>query len=936
MARRRRNQLGFLGTVGTLALLVGALGAVALWPTTPGAAVLWMIMGLLVAWPVFRLRRWLRERRDRKDFSARMVPQHIRILEDCLRVCRQSGNATVRESRAELAIEKISAIDSLAPGRLADREELLRYFRAVSRTAAVEAAWRKFRTAATQRTREKQHAVVRDLVAARNITDQDLSDSFAMDSLDQQPLSLARLLAGGLGAKSDVVADPPPRSHPRVDTRPASRGDSPPAPAPRKRAAAQARWIPPGEPVAVAGLTLPGGLLYVGQPHADLDGEPALIDPALSVDLSRPDRAGVGLAYWPAYDAIGPACRAAYLEWLAGGRQDPGAAIGYVFLFFYGLERRVFMDGRDGTLPRSELEAIRAELERLRELYREDSSFEKYARAFLEVIDIAHLGRLPAVPPETAIGEGLSPGLRAALAGFAVRGEPIPAPWALSWVRAASDASVRSAVHRAPDEYRTLFTLRYEKATGGGLRVQPNKAPIRWEYRPASAALQRRLPQVMLDLPDIARLTGPLRRLEAVAARCAEDLNPYARWIARRPGARNSLPAWGLLPTDLAAVRRPAEADELQLLIEGRLGGADFCVLEAGELLSRWPCGGEGRSSKGDAVLLVQVLERLGLGLEPDVRFDGPVPMASSKAVLFRLPHGAPASPSPAYEAATLVLRLAAAVATADGAVSTTEESLLFDHVERSLALDHWEKVRLGAHFRWLSASRPELNGIKRRIARLNVAQRTALAQHLVELVVADGHIDPGEVRVLARVYKLLELDPGQVHSDLHHVAVARQQAAAEPVTVCEAPAGGSGFRIPSPSAPAAKTQGVVLDATSIERKLAESAAVSALLHGIFSGDEPAPAAPTADAVARDAADSQPHQSVAGLDEKHSQLLLRLAERPTWSRPAFEELASGLGLLPDGALETLNEAAFAVCEAPLCEDGDPLATDPAVVERLIR
>lgn len=69
--------------------------------------------------------------------------------------------------------------------------------------------------------------------------------------------------------------------------------------------------------------------------------EPALIDPALPVDVQRADRDGREMSYWPSYSAISPTCRSAYLDWLAGGRSDPGISIGYVFLFLYGLERRV-------------------------------------------------------------------------------------------------------------------------------------------------------------------------------------------------------------------------------------------------------------------------------------------------------------------------------------------------------------------------------------------------------------------------------------------------------------------------------------------------------------------------------------------------------------------------------------------------------------------
>jgi len=48
--------------------------------------------------------------------------------------------------------------------------------------------------------------------------------------------------------------------------------------------------------------------------------------------------------YWPSYCEVSPRARAAYLRWLEDGRRDESTYIGYVFLFFYGLERRLLGD----------------------------------------------------------------------------------------------------------------------------------------------------------------------------------------------------------------------------------------------------------------------------------------------------------------------------------------------------------------------------------------------------------------------------------------------------------------------------------------------------------------------------------------------------------------------------------------------------------------
>lgn len=146
-------------------------------------------------------------------------------------------------------------------------------------------------------------------------------------------------------------------------------------------------WISPGQTVNVHGLELPGGMLYVGAglPGANIGRssvEPALINPALPIDRLQPDYAGHHMDYWPSYAEIPPASRAAYLEWLAHGR-PAGAYIGYVFLFFYGIERRVLVDARTSAQARAEIPALLTEVERLLELYAANNSFRRYASDFL-------------------------------------------------------------------------------------------------------------------------------------------------------------------------------------------------------------------------------------------------------------------------------------------------------------------------------------------------------------------------------------------------------------------------------------------------------------------------------------------------------------------------------------------------------------------------
>ena len=70
------------------------------------------------------------------------------------------------------------------------------------------------------------------------------------------------------------------------------------------------------------------------------------------------------LGYYPRYQGLWPTQRAKYLAWLASGLTEPLDDIGYAFLYFYGLERRLLLD-------RADLSPIVKEVVRLLETYTE-------------------------------------------------------------------------------------------------------------------------------------------------------------------------------------------------------------------------------------------------------------------------------------------------------------------------------------------------------------------------------------------------------------------------------------------------------------------------------------------------------------------------------------------------------------------------------------
>lgn len=714
---------------------------------------------------------------------------------------------------------------------------------------------------------------------------------------------------------------------------PSDRQQRHPATSRKPSATTEECWIPSGRSVTVAGHTIECGLVYVGRdlPSASRWGgvEPALIDPRLPVDNRQPDLAGTGLHYWPSYGEIPPGSRAAYLRWLAGGRSDLRTPIGYVFLFFYGLERRLLADALQAPSVWAEANQICREVERLLGIYGDNGSFRSYASRYLDVVTTLQAGPQRVYddpPPEAATSWEIPIKLKIGLGQLSLEGKPIPSDWALAWIRAHPEARLRTPAKRCAEEFSALFAIRYRDRFRDGLMIRPNKTKLTEYYRPASAGFggQVRLP--MGNLPDISALTAPVRKLVELADRCCDELDAYSRYLGKNPDSRGSPPAVALLPHELASAHMGRETADLLDWVEGRFAAGTSTIVDGNELARQWPSDA-GKLAKSEAVALAQLLAKRGYGIEPDVRFGGPIP-GDGPTIIFRLTADAPSAPTPAYSAGAVLLHLAAAVSASDGGVTEAEERHLAIHLETALHLSKAERRRLEAHLTWLLAAAPGLAGIKRRVATLDSVQRSRVGEFLVTVAAIDGIVSPEEIDVLTKIYRLLELDSIEVYRLVHGLATV--QPATEPVTMRPATASKTGYAIPSP--PAKPGEEFVLDVERVERKLAETAAVSALLGTIFAAEEDQTPKPPSLPAGIGAAEAD---RVLGLDFAHSSLVRALGQRPLWDRSDLEAVAAEHGLLPDGALDAINEAAIEAFGEPLYDGEDDIIVNEEVLREML-
>ena len=657
-------------------------------------------------------------------------------------------------------------------------------------------------------------------------------------------------------------------------------------------------------------MVIKGGMIYVGRrlPRLEAGGreEYSLIKPDLAVRSPSFPGAVPRLPYFPAYGALDPGQRWAYLSWLASGRSDPAADIGLVFLYFYGLERRLI-----GERSEEDRADILAEVERLRGIYGSNPSFSRYSGELLAAVRVM-AGTVPdqaPVMPER--GYELPSDLRVDLGRVVADTATLSGEWLLAWLVSDQGVPSQTMAQRVAPEFRTLFLRRFARDFPNGVKVTVPKRLFNPRYRAASGSFEVSLLAESDAVPDVTALRAPLDKGNEIAARCAADLDALSRFLGKFPERRESLDAYLLLPADL----RDIEPDAVTAF-RGWLAGVvaePAALVPLAELLRRAGDVVPEKLTRPGFLTLAGKLAAFGFGLEPDPAFGARLPRLDDDMALFRLGDIPAATPSEAWQGAVLTVALAVIIAHADEQVAPEERALLHAHVDDAEGLSAGERLRLAAHLHWLLAHPPDLGGLRARAAGLPLEGRRQIGRLGIAVAAADGVIHPSEVKLLSRLYRALGLDPDTIYGELHALGTA----------AAEVPPPGPAATAPEASAP------IQLDLDRIRRIRADTARVSAVLSTVFAEDAAPEPEPIAVVVLEP--EEETVELFPGLDPGHRALLRELTVAERWPRGDYERLARSLDLMPGGAIEVINEWSFERFDEAVLEDDDPIQVNLALL-----
>ncbi|MBU2607643.1 MAG: TerB N-terminal domain-containing protein [Alphaproteobacteria bacterium] len=680
-------------------------------------------------------------------------------------------------------------------------------------------------------------------------------------------------------------------------------------------------WVPKSESATVGGRKL-GGMVYVGPaPKLGHYGElcRAFVDPSLAVSRIGNDFEGDGMSYWPGYGSITATSRATYLDWLSSGRADPRYNVGYMFLYFYGLERRFFVDKSGPT----EQQEILAEVRRLYDTYGDNYSARGYLSRFIEAANVSSRTAAEIDPVFENNDYELPLSLLLALGAKVGNSEALSADWVLSWLVCHPEHHLRTPATRCWEEFKTLFRIKFDLAHPSGMKVRTPQRNLKSSYRAASGEFEVELPITVngRQVPDISTLRAPVNEAQTFATAAMDELDKYSRYLGRNPDGRGTLEAQALLPSSLWPHFPSIELEELKAWAEALVESGG--LVPALDVIERLEGDRPEKIGKRHLTGAADALARIGFGLAPDPRYGLRSPRNEDPVMIFKLPEGLTEleTVSGGYRRALTEIALGTFIAQADGEVVPAEYAALEASARNAADLTVSENIRLLANLNWLLAVPPDMSLLRRQVKETTDKDREAFRQIALAMASADSVIQPEEVGGVEKIYRALGLDVSTVYSDLHAATMSNGLVPVRPAQEAV-----PGERIPDEGKSPNKSR-VELDFDRISATQKQTADVSELLGRIFSTDEP-------EDDADEAPDEPIQDGLGGLDPKLSAFVRVLLDREFWSEADYAELCQRFGLMASGSLETINEWAIDRFDDSLIEAYEGYEMNAEIVEKL--
>ncbi|WP_417391208.1 TerB N-terminal domain-containing protein [Gimesia sp.] len=685
----------------------------------------------------------------------------------------------------------------------------------------------------------------------------------------------------------------------------------------------------PGTTAIVDNQKLDTPLIYLVPGTLNQPYDASLIETGLPV--AKSGRGAYPLPYWPSYRQCSPEQRRNYLNWLTSGRCEANIELGYVFIYFYGLERRIIQDCKD-------TQAIIQELLRLLPIYKSSRSFQRYCSSLLWMAAITTIQTsqlrdelLRQIIDATEFWSEAN--LSALLSIYEKQNLPLP-PDVAFLVTEHDSRSPRSVVFkRHPEKFRALFSSRFSDEFKNGFRLKASKRDYNYDYRPASESLiriQSRFSQNRTLLPNTLGIPSQFKPLIQIWSEVIDDLKSFDR-VQRKSNTDQVLTAdvYEALPEELRNDDHPDSETWYQIIDQNTDDSAGVAFVPVSQLATARGISERSKLTKKQCEQILNSADCMDLCLEPDSRETGQNYRWDEFVSIFPREHDSTENLK-SYHAASILLRLGMSIAAADGTVDKDELALITIHLEQQFDLSPQESVRLEHLSLLLSRYPVDDTRLATKLQELPETQRNLIGDLLVGIASADEIITPDECKALKKTFRNLKLDPTRIDRLSDGVVSLDNDSSSE--------------------------DELVLNHDRIREIMSETSQVAEFLQNVMVEDEEAERVSVENTKEPDLKgnsnsviveqavfteektevkfESGPENnfdiSYVGLDARYHTFLEELLSRSHWSLSELETNARSQGLMLMGAIEAINEWSLETLGDWLIDESDntaQIATD---------
>jgi uncharacterized tellurite resistance protein B-like protein len=681
-------------------------------------------------------------------------------------------------------------------------------------------------------------------------------------------------------------------------------------------------WYPPGQSIFFEDIKLLGGMFYSTPKSLQWPGEPSAI--VANAPTTKPaDHSSSDLGYYPSYQHLTPTQRRAYLEWLGRGRRDPQPeqrALGHLFLFFYGIERRIILDkDREPAL----IEELLALLQHYGP-HHKSRSFRSYFSS------LAHYGSWLMGPDHyrhywprlVEIDEGKTgeEAMKLVLANLHVLNEPLH--WSIAYRLALADQNTRKSVvvTRTQQEFWSLFQNRYENEYPSGFLLKTSKQSAVFHYQPASQALLSvshygRSSPYDLKIPNVAGLHSQFSQVSKLWNSCVDDLSGYSKTLTSKKQANSvGVTAWMALPSELKSSMPNPMQPFWEWMTTVAPCESDCYFIQIGYLAPWFAITERSKVTKAQASEIAYGIASMGWTMAPH---PGHVDQSygwSQEVAIYRRNNSKPIEPQ--IPGLVRLLYLIMPLAAADGTIDPAEIDVFHRLISHEITnADDWKHL-LAVEAVLMRDTNVAVRALASMTKHIHAKNRSSVFHLLVHVAAADGEVAPEELKMLRKIARGLELEPDTAER------ILRDDVAFREITIADAkPLNRQGETIPAK--PQESPPGLQLDMDRIAALSQETHEVVSMLAAVMVEEEElaAPAQPIQTPV-RDV--PQPPEWASGIAVRYQAPLVYLVAHDEIDSDSFDQLAAKHHLMPEDLFDAINSWSDETLGDFLLERSDPI------------